>query len=94
MIDSSKYSVSNYTLHIKAECFQEGDNVVTINNQITFTVTANSMDDEIIHTVTKIDYAPMITIIVIASLVVVAVAIAVPLIIISVRRKKKCAPQQ
>ena len=93
-IDSSKYSVSNYTLHIKAECFKEGDNVVTINNQITFMVTANSMDDEIVHTVTKIDYAPMITIIVIASVVVVAVAIAVPLIIISVRRKKKCAPQQ
>ena len=93
-IDSSKYSVSNYTLHIKAECFKEGDNVVTINNQITFTVTANSMDDEIVHTMTKIDYAPMITIIVVASVIVIAAAIAVPIIIIEVRRKKKCAPQQ
>ena len=34
IIDSSKYSVSDYTLHINSECFKEGDNDVVINDDI------------------------------------------------------------
>ena len=87
-IDKSKYSVSNYTLHIKGECFNEGDNTVVINNDISFNVTMNNMDDEIIHTTVKIDYTPMIIMIIVGAVLVLAIGITVPIVVIKVRRKK------
>ena len=93
-LSSSDYSVSNYTLRIKADCFKEGENTVVINGETSFIVTANNMEDDIIHRTVKIDYLPMIIIIICASVVVLAAAVVIPIVIIKARRNKKCAPQQ
>ena len=53
-LDTSNYYVKDYTLHISGECFEEGDNEVCINDDITFNVEVINMDSEtIINHTTK-----------------------------------------
>ena len=46
-LESNKYSVSNYTLTISHEVFNEGENTVVINEDVSFKVTVVNKDEEV-----------------------------------------------
>ena len=48
-IDNSKYETKDYTLHINAECFKEGENEVVLNDTISFTVNVENLDDTVVN---------------------------------------------
>ena len=53
VLDNSKYTVSDYTLHINNECFKEGDNEVLVNDSVSFKVTVKNLDEVIIDKKTE-----------------------------------------
>ena len=59
-VDSSKYFIKDYTLTIDASCFKEGENDVVINDEVSFVVTVNNMQDKIVDKETTKDYTPLI----------------------------------
>ena len=87
VLTAEQYSVKDYTLHISAECFKDGDNEVILNDSVTFTVTINNLNDAIVHKVTTTDYTPMIVAISVGSCAVIIAALVVVLILV----KKKGA---
>ena len=86
--DNNKYNVSSYYLHMDASLFNEGENVVTINDSVSFKVNVKNNDTEVIHEITRKDYIPVIIGSSIGGVLVIGLAIALPLIIIKIRRKK------
>lgn len=87
-VDNNKYNVSSYYLHMDASLFNEGENVVTINDSVSFKVNVKNNDTEVIHEITRKDYIPVIIGSSIGGVLVIGLAIALPLIIIKIRRKK------
>ena len=89
IIDSSKYSVSDYTLHINSECFKEGDNDVVINDDISFVVTAKILDDVVINKKTEPSNVnvPLIVGLSVGGAILLA-GVAVLIIMLLKRRKK------
>ena len=53
VLDNSKYTVSDYTLHINNECFKEGDNEVLVNDSVSFKVAVKNLDEVIIDKKTE-----------------------------------------
>ena len=88
-IEANKYYVKDYTLHIDASCFSVGENEVVINDNVSFKVTINNMDDTIIYKKTKVDYTPVVTSSIIGGSVVLLGAIILTIILVSKKRRKK-----
>ena len=48
-LESTSYSVNNYTLTISHEVFNEGENTVLLNDKVSFKVTVENKDEEVIE---------------------------------------------
>ena len=59
-VDTSKYSVKDYTLTIQSECFKEGENEVLINDEVAFTVTIENLQDVVVNEKTTTTNTPLI----------------------------------
>ena len=51
-LEQDKYYVKDYTLHISGDCFEVGDNEVSINGTHDFMVYVTDLDDTETHTKT------------------------------------------
>lgn len=87
VVEESDYKVKDYVLTIDQKYFTEGDNVVSLNDDVSFSVTIVAVKDVITNKYTITDYTPLI----------VSLSVGVPLIlagatvavILIIKRKKK-----
>ena len=87
-LSEESYYIKDYVLHINQDSFQEGENEVSINDTVNFSVTVNNVNDLIVdEKIEQIVNVPLIIIIsVIAGVVVIGGVVAT--ILISKKRRK------
>ena len=87
VLSNDEYYIKDYSIHISKEQLNEGDNLIVLNDEVSFNVNVKSIEEKIVDKTVTVTYVPILIISIIAGVILIAGASVVVLILLRKKRK-------